>query len=111
MYHKPRKGPGVLQLELRQSVSTSERLIHHTKMGFDPPNCIFIINLNVNSYAVHFLERRTTILTLTVAYFMVNAWQKILQTIFLNPSWLLFKFDCWLSLPNFMGAYLRLAEV
>ena len=29
---------GVLQFELQQSLSASERLIHHTQTGFDPPS-------------------------------------------------------------------------
>ena len=38
MYYKRlSRLPGVLQFELQQSLSTSERLIHHTQMGFDPP--------------------------------------------------------------------------
>ena len=37
LYCKGIAAPGALQFELRQSVSTSERLIYHTQAGFDPP--------------------------------------------------------------------------
>ena len=30
--------PGVLQFELQHRVSSTGRLIHHTKTGFDPPS-------------------------------------------------------------------------
>ena len=32
------KLPGILQFELRQSLSASEQLTHHTKTGYDPPS-------------------------------------------------------------------------
>ena len=37
IYRKGITAPSALQFELRQSVSTSERLIYHTQAGFDPP--------------------------------------------------------------------------
>ena len=45
LLYKQQKLPGVLQFELQQSISTSERLIHHTRdLIHRSPECIHLLN-------------------------------------------------------------------